>query len=89
MQIIWRCHRPVDGCLIIDQVAIDIMLEDEATWIKPIVEDLTAHNMSANSPAIFILLFHQPCMAQHLDVEVKDLKAGVMDVELRPFEEEK
>ena len=44
--------------------------------------------MPPHAPAVLILLLRQPGVAQHLDVEVKDLEARMMHVELRTLEEE-
>ena len=44
--------------------------------------------MPAHPPAILIPLLDQPIVAQHLDVEIKDLERGVVDVVPGPLEEE-
>jgi len=54
----------------------------------PVIENLTAHDMSAYAPAVLIALLVQPGVAQHLDIEIKDLEARVVHVELGPLEEE-
>ena len=55
----------------------------------PVVKDLASHHMSTHSPTILILLLYQPSMAKHLNIEIKDLKTRMMDMELRTLEEEK
>lgn len=89
MQVIRSSLSSIDRRFIINQIPINIMLQNEPARIKPIIENLTAHHMSANSPAIFVFLFDQPIMSQHLDIEIEDLETRVVDVELGAFEEEK
>jgi len=36
MQIIRRCFRPINRCLVIYQISVDIMLHDEPRRIKPV-----------------------------------------------------
>ena len=56
--------------------------------IIPIIEDLTAHNVSPNTPAVLVALLCQPIVSQKLGVKIDCLERGVMDVRFRPFEEE-
>ena len=73
---------------IIQQIAIHIVLEDKPTGIKPIIKDLTPHNMPPHPPAVLVPLVPQPIMTQNLGVEIMRLKARVVDVALGAFEEE-
>ena len=40
----------------------------------PIIEDLTAHDMTSNAPAVFIPLATEPVVTQHLGVEIMRLE---------------
>lgn len=42
--------------VLIQEISIDVMLQDKFTRVKPIVKDLTAHNMSTYPPAVLIAL---------------------------------
>jgi hypothetical protein len=44
----------------------------------PIIKDLTAENMTADTPAVRPALRDQPVMAKRLGIEVVDLEARVM-----------
>jgi hypothetical protein len=44
----------------------------------PIIKDLTAENMTADTPAVRPTLRNQPVMAKRLGIEVVDLKARMM-----------
>jgi hypothetical protein len=46
----------------------------------PVVENLTSHDMPPNTPAIRVSLIHQPVMSKNLDVEIVNLKGGMMDM---------
>jgi hypothetical protein len=54
----------------------------------PIVEDLAAHDVPADAPAVLIALVAKPIMAQNLGIEVVRLKGRVVDVRPGTLEEE-
>lgn len=64
------------------------MLEDEARWIEPVVKNLTAHDMAADTPAIFVALLAQPVVTKRLCVEVMRFVRRMMHMILGAFEEE-
>lgn len=74
--------------ILVEQVAVDIVLEDEAAGVEPVVEDLAAHDVAANAPAVLVALVAQPVVAQDLGVEVMRLKGRVVHVALGALEEE-
>lgn len=55
----------------------------------PVVEDLAAHDVPADSPAVLVILLRQPRVAEHLDVEIEDLEARMVHVEHGALEKEK
>lgn len=55
------------------------MLNNEARRIPPVVEDLRAHNVAADTPHKLVLLFLQPLVSHHLGVKVLHLKGRVVD----------
>jgi hypothetical protein len=73
---------------IIQQVPVDVVLQDEARGVEPVVEDLAAHDVAADAPAVGVALVAEPVVAEDLDVEVVGLEGGVVDVELWALEEE-
>ena len=89
MQVIRCCHGSIYRCLIVHQVTINVMLENESTWIKPIIKDLASHHMPSNTPTVLIFLLHEPSMSKHLYIEIKDLETRMMDMEFWSLEEEK
>lgn len=74
---------------IVHQIPIDIMLQNEPACIKPVIKDLTPHNMSANTPTILPTLMPEPVMPKHLGVKIVRLKARMVHMALRALEEEK
>lgn len=74
---------------VIHQVTVDIMLEDESRGVKPIIEDLTSHNVPPDTPAVLPALVPQPVMTQHLRVKVVCLETRMMNMTFGTFEEEK
>lgn len=74
--------------LAVEQVAVDVVLEDELGGVEPVVEDLAAHDVAADSPAVLVALVAQPVVAQDLGVEVVGLEGGVVHVALGALEEE-
>ena len=58
----------------IKEITIDIMLKNEAVGIEPVIKDLAAHDMSANSPAVLVTLVTKPIVAKDLSIEVVRLK---------------
>jgi hypothetical protein len=74
---------------IVDQIAINIMLQDKPRRIEPIIEDLTSHDMPSNTPAILPPLVSQPVVPEHLRIEIMRLETRMMDMTLWPLEEEK
>ena len=87
-QIIMACHTNVSRYFVIHQVAINIVLQDEFRRVKPVVEDLTPHDMSSHTPAYLILFMAQPVMAEYLSVKVVCFEGSVVYVASGPFEEE-
>lgn len=47
---------------------------DRQRMDKPIVKDLTSHDMTTNSPAVFIALTAEPVVSQHLRIEIMCLE---------------
>lgn len=88
VQIIRRSLSMMRRLSHIQQIAIDVVLEDEARGVKPVVKDLAAHDVPADAPAVGVPLVTQPIMTQNLGVEVVRLEGGVVHVHLWPFEEE-
>lgn len=76
------------GVLAVEQVAVDVVLEDEAAGVEPIVKYLAAHNVAADAPAVLVALVAQPVVAQDLGVKVVRLERGVVHVALGALEEE-
>ena len=89
MQVIRCCHGSIYRSFIIDQVTINVMLENESAWIEPVIKDLASHHMPSNAPTVLILLLCEPGMSKHLDIKVKDLETGMMDMKFRSPEKEK
>lgn len=74
---------------LVKQVAIHIMFHDEFAWIKPIIKDLTPHDVSPDPPAVFVPLVTQPIVTQYLRVKVVGLEATVMNMRCtRSFKKE-
>lgn len=88
MQTIWARLGALRGVLPVEQVAVDVVLEDELGGVEPVVEDLAAHDVAADAPAVFVALVAQPVVAQDLGVEVVSLEGGVVHVALGTLEEE-
>lgn len=76
------------GVLPVEQVTVDVVLEDEAGRVEPVVKDLAAHDVAADAPAVLVALVAQPVVAQDLGVKVVRLKGRVVDVALGALEEE-
>lgn len=76
------------GVLPVEQVTVDVVLEDELGGVEPVVKDLAAHDVAADSPAVLVALVAQPVVAQDLGVEVVGLEGGVVHVALGTLEEE-
>lgn len=56
---------------------------------SPVIEDLAAHDVPPNTPAVLITLVAHPIVAEDLGVEVVRLKRGVVDMgSSRSFKEE-
>lgn len=65
------------------------MLQHKLARVKPIVKDLTPHNMPPHAPAVLVALVPQPVMPQDLRVVVERLEAAVVHVRRpRALEEE-
>lgn len=62
----------------IHEIAIGIVLDNKRIRVKPIIKDLTAQNMSANSPTKLITILLKPDVTFELAVEIIDLKARVI-----------
>lgn len=88
MQPIWARLGALRRVLPVEQVAVDVVLEDELGGIEPVVKDLAAHDVAPHAPAVLIALVAQPVVAQDLGVEVVGLEGRVVDVALGALEEE-
>jgi uncharacterized lipoprotein YmbA len=55
---------------------------------SPIIKDLTAHDMSADTPAVVIALVPQPIMTKNLNVKVVRFKGAVVNMALWTLEKE-
>lgn len=88
MQPVRARLRSLRGVLAVEQVPVDVVLEDEAGRVKPVVKDLAAHDVAADAPAVLVALVSQPVVAQDLRVKVVRLKGGVVHVALGALEEE-
>ena len=64
------------------------MFENETRRIKPVVKDLTAHNMPSHTPAVCVALVAKPVMTKNLRVKVVCLKRRVMNMHLGALEKE-
>lgn len=82
------CHTNVSRYFVVHQVAINIVLQDEFRRVKPVIEDLTPHDMSSHTPAYLIAFMAQPVVAEYLSVKVMCFKGSVVHVAFGPFEEE-
>lgn len=78
MQIVRTGQCPLRRIIRIQQIPIDIVLHHEPTRIKPVVKDLTPHDVPPHTPAVLITLVSQPVVAQHLRIVVVRLEAAVM-----------
>lgn len=76
------------GVLLVEQVAVDVVLEDELGRVEPVVEDLAAHDVPADAPAVLVALVAQPVVTQDLGVEVVRLEGRVVHMALGTLEEE-
>lgn len=56
------------------------MLNLETAVVLPVVENLTAQDMSSNAPDTFPTFFGKPLMSNQLRVKVFDLVRGVVQV---------
>jgi hypothetical protein len=74
MKIIRRSRVVMSRFSHIKEITIDIMLKNEAVGIEPVIKDLAAHDMSANSPAVLVTLVTKPIVAKDLSIEVVRLK---------------
>lgn len=88
MQPIRASLRPLGWILAVEQVAINIVLEDELGRVEPVVEDLAAHDVAADAPAVLVALVAQPVVAEDLGVKVVRLEGRVVHVALGALEEE-
>ncbi len=73
---------------LVQQIAVDVVLEDEPRRIEPVVEDLAAHDVPSHAPAVLISRMTQPVVPEHLGVEVVRLEGRVVHVVLGSLEEE-
>lgn len=73
---------------LVQEIAVDIVLEDEARGVEPVIEYLAAHYVPAHAPAVLVAVLPEPVVAQHLGVEIMRLEGGVVHVILGAFEEE-
>ena len=73
---------------LVQEIAVDIVLEDEARGVEPVIEYLAAHYVPAYAPAVLVAVLPEPVVAQHLGVEIMRLEGGVVHVILGAFEEE-
>lgn len=88
MQPVWARLCALRGVLLVEQVAVDVVLENEAGRVEPVVKDLAAHDVAPHAPAVLVALVAQPVVAQDLGVKVVRLKGRVVDVALGALEEE-
>lgn len=88
MQPIWARLSSLRRVLPVEQVAVDVVLEDELGGVEPVVKDLAAHDVAADAPAVLVALVAQPVVAQDLGVEVVGLEGGVVHMALGALEEE-
>lgn len=88
MQPIRARLRTLGGIVLVEQVTVDVVLEDEAGRVEPVVEDLASHDVAADAPAVLVALVAEPVVAQDLGVEVVGLEGGVVHVALGALEEE-
>jgi len=89
MQVIRGGLGRINRGLVVHQIPIHVMLQNKTARVKPVIEDLTPHDMPTHAPTILILFLGQPVVSQHLNIEIEHLKGGMMDVKFRTFEEEK
>src|SRR5699024_6943932 len=61
----------------VEQVAVGVVLDEEAVWIAPVVEDLTALDVAADTPRPSITPIQQELAARGDRVEVADLERRV------------
>lgn len=80
MQVVRTSQRPLRRIIDVQQISINVMLHHEPAGIKPVVKDLTTHNMPSHTPTVLIALVPQPIMTQHLGIVVVRLKAAVVHV---------
>jgi hypothetical protein len=73
------CRLPV-----VEQVAVRVMLMLLAPRIAPVVEDLTAEEMSSHAPGVTVLARHQHLLAHFDGVQVDDLESDVIDLRFKP-----
>ena len=64
-----------------EQIAIRPMFQLVTEWVFPIVEDLAAHDVAADTPCRLPLLLLQILVTQHEIVEIGDLERGVQQPE--------
>ena len=76
------------GLIHIEEVTVDIVLENKAGWVEPVIEDLATHYVSTNTPAVLVALMTKPIVTEHLSVEIVGFEGRVVDVHLGSLKEE-
>jgi len=66
--------------LLIDDVAVDVVLNHVMRSVPPIVEDLRSEDVSPDAPDGLVALLGQPLVTQHLSVVVVYLERAVVYV---------
>lgn len=69
-----------NGCLIIHQISIRIVLNHITGSIPPIIKDLRTENVSADTPNRLVAFVRQPLMSQFLCIKIMDLEGTMVNV---------
>lgn len=72
----------------IEKITVHIMLENETGRVEPVIENLAAHYVAPNTPAVLVALMTKPVVTEHLGIKIVRLERRVVDVHLGAFEEE-
>ncbi len=88
VQAVWSRLGVVRRFGLVQEIAVDVVLEDEARRVEPIIEYLAAHYVPAHAPAVLVAVLPEPVVAQHLGVEIVRLEGRMMHVVLGALEEE-
>lgn len=62
----------------VDEITIGIVFDHKRVRIKPIIKDLAAQNVPANTPTKLVAILFKPDVTFQLAVEVIDFEAGVV-----------